>query len=472
MASPSSYDAVIVGAGPNGLAAAVEIARAGRSVLVLEATETVGGGSRSAELTEPGFVHDVCSAIHPLGAASPFFRRLPLDFEWVHADVPLAHPLDDGTAVVLSRSVGDTAAGLGADATRYVKLMGRLVQHADDIVEGLLSPLRVPRHPLLVGRFGVLSALSAASDGRRLLRTDRARALIAGTAAHPMIPLRSLPAHALWLLFHLCAHTTGWPMARGGSQAIADALAAYLRSLGGQIQCGRRLTAMRELPPCRAVLFDLTPRQVLEITGDELPARYRRRLGKFRYGPGVFKIDYALAGPIPWKSPDVGRAGTVHLGGTYEEIAHSENIVAQGSHPERPWVIVAQQSLFDSSRAPAGKHTAWTYCHVPSGSTVDMTVAVEDQIERFAPGFRDVVIARTVRTPADLERYNENYVGGDIAGGLASVRQFFARPVARLNPYTTPNPRIFFCSSSTPPTAGVHGMCGYWAAKAALQRMG
>lgn len=472
MAVPSSFDAVVVGAGPNGLAAAIEIARAGRSVLVLEAGDTVGGGSRSAELTEPGFVHDVCSAIHPLGAASPFFRRLPLDFEWVHADVPLAHPLDDGSAVVLSRSVGDTAANLGADATRYVKLMGRLVQHADDVVEGLLGPLRVPRHPLTLARFGALTALSTLSDARRLLRGDRARALVAGTAAHPMVPLRSLPAHGTWLLFHVCAHTTGWPMARGGSQAIADALAAYLRSLGGQIECGRRVAGVRDLPACRAVLFDLTPSQVLDITGDELPSAYRRRLEKFRHGPGVFKIDYALDGPIPWKASDAARAGTVHLGGSYEEIAASEKAVARGTHPERPWVIVAQQSLFDNSRAPAGKQAAWTYCHVPSGSTVDMTDAIERQIERFAPGFRDLVVTRRLSTPADLEAYNENYIGGDIAGGLSSLRQFFTRPVVRLNPYTTPNPRIFLCSSSTPPGAGVHGMCGYWAAKAALQRMG
>lgn len=467
-----AYDVVVVGAGPNGLAAAVEIARSRRSVLVIEASDTVGGGSRSAELTEPGFTHDVCSAIHPLGAASPYFRRLGLDVEWIHPDVPLAHPLDDGSAVVLDRSVGDTAAGLAEDSTRYVRLMGKLVQHADDILDGTLGPLRPPRHPLVVGRFAALTAMSAASDGRRLLHGHRARALIAGTCAHAMLPLDTLPAHGVWLLFHVCAHTTGWPMAKGGSQAIADALAARLRSLGGDVECGRPVRSMRDLPAFRSVLFDLTPRQILRIASDELPSAYTRKLSRFRYGPGVFKVDYALDGPIPWKAPDAARAGTVHLGGSYEEIAASEESVTKGMHPERPWVIVAQQSLFDPTRAPAGKHTAWTYCHVPSGSTVDMTEAMEGQLERFAPGFRDRVIARRVTTPADLERYNENYVGGDIAGGLSSLRQFFTRPVARLNPYTTPNPRLFICSSSTPPGAGVHGMSGYWAAKVALQRMG
>jgi len=470
--SGPAYDAVVVGAGPNGLAAAIEIARAGRSVLVVEAGDTVGGGSRSAQLTRPGFVHDVCSAIHPLGAASPYLNSLPLDFEWIHPDYCAAHPLDDGTAVTLSRSIGDTAASLGPDATRYVKFMGRLVEHAEATIGALQQPvIPFPHHPLLVTRFGLLTAKSAATDGRALMHGERGRALIAGTAAHTFLPLRSLPAHGVWLLFHLCAHATGWPLAKGGSQSIADALAKYLLSLGGEVECGRRVASLRDVPSSRVVLFDLTPRQIVKIAGDELSSGYRRRLSRFRYGPGLFKIDYALSEPVPWKAEHASRAGTVHLGGTYEEIAASEKAVFHGEHPARPWVIVGQQSIFDPSRAPAGKQTLWVYTHVPSGSTVDVTGAVEAQLERFAPGFRDTVIERAVRTPADLERYNENYIGGDIAGGLSNLRQFFTRPVVKLNPYATPNPRLFICSSSTPPGAGVHGMCGYNAARAALDRL-
>jgi phytoene dehydrogenase-like protein len=470
--SGPSYDAVVVGSGPNGLAAAIEIARTGKSVLVLEAADTIGGGCRSAPLTDPGYVHDVCSAIHPTGAASPYFRTLPLDIDWIHPDFAAAHPMDDGTAVTLSRSISDTAAGLGDDATRYVKLMGRLVENADKIIPALQGPvIPIPKHPLLVTRFGMLTARSALSNAKALLRTNRARALIAGTAAHPMLPLRTLPAHGVWLLFHLCAHTTGWPFPRGGSQAIPDALAKYLRSLGGEIECGRRVASLRDVPSSRAVLFDLTPRQIVDIAGEELPRLYRRRLSRFKYGPGVFKVDYALSEPVPWKAAECTRAGTVHLGGTYEEIAASEAAVAMGRHPDRPWVIVAQQSVFDETRAPRGKQTLWTYCHVPSGSTVDMTECLENQIERFAPGFRDTIVARSVKTPADLEAYNENYIGGDIAGGLSNLRQFFTRPIVKVNPYATPNPRLFICSSSTPPGAGVHGMCGYHAARSALKTL-
>ncbi len=469
----AEYDAVVVGSGPNGLAAAVEIARNGHKVLVLEAADTIGGGTRTKELTLPGFKHDVCSAIHPLGAASPYFRSLGLDVDWIHPDIDSAHPLDDGTAVLLQRSIAATAQTLDArDGGRYQRLMQAIVRRADKIVEATQSPVvPFPKHPLLLGPFGVLTALSAITDGKALFKGPRARALAAGTAAHTFLQIGTIPAHGLWLLFHLCAHITGWPFPRGGSQAVADALGAKVRSLNGEIVCGHHVGSLRDLPPAKAILFDTTPKQLVDIAGDALPWRYRKALLRFRYGPGTFKIDYALDGPIPWKASEAMRAGNLHLGGTYEEIAASESAVWHGEVPERPWVIVAQQSVFDSSRAPAGKHTAWTYCHVPSGSTVDMTDAIESQIERFAPGFRDLVLARAVTGPAELERYNENYIGGDIAGGLSNLGQFFTRPVKRLNPYTTPNPRLFLCSSSTPPGAGVHGMCGYHAARAALRRL-
>jgi phytoene dehydrogenase-like protein len=467
------YDAIVVGSGPNGLAAAVEIARNGHKVLVLEAARTIGGGTRTKELTLPGFRHDVCSAIHPTGAASPYFRKLGLDIDWIHPEIDSAHPLDDGTAVLLQRSIDATADTLDArDRKRYARLMRTIVRRAEKLLVATQSPVvPFPRHPFLLGPFGALTALSAVTDGKALFKGSRARALAAGTAAHTFLEIGTIPAHGLWLLFHLCAHTTGWPFPRGGSQAVADALGAKVRSFNGEIVCGHRVGSLRDLPPAKVILFDTTPKQLVDIAGDALPWRYRKALLRFRYGPGTFKIDYALDGPIPWKASEASRAGNLHLGGTYEEIAASESAVWRGNVPEKPWVIVAQQSVFDDTRAPAGKHTAWTYCHVPSGATVDMTDAIESQIERFAPGFRDLVLARAVSGPADLENYNENYIGGDIAGGLSNLGQFFIRPVKRLNPYTTPNPRLFLCSSSTPPGAGVHGMCGYHAARAALRRL-
>lgn len=372
---------------------------------------------------------------------------------------------------MLDRSIDDTAAGLGEDTRRYRRIMRRLVKHADAIVHGTQSPaLPWPSHPFTLASFGALTAASAVSDAKLFFRGDRARALIAGTGAHTMLPIDTIPAHGLGWLFALVAHVKGWPYPRGGSQAIPDALATVLRSVGGTIECGTRVSSLADVPPSRVVLFDTTPRQLIAIAGDALPARYRRRLDRFRYGPGTFKIDYALDAPVPWKNADVARGGTVHVGGTYEEIAASEKAVGRGEHPEWPWVIVGQQSLFDPTRAPAGKHTAWVYCHVPSGSTVDMTDRIEAQLERFAPGFKETVLARATNGPVDLERYNENYIGGDIAGGLSNLRQFFTRPIVKLNPYSTPNPRLFLCSASTPPGAGVHGMCGYFAARAALKR--
>ncbi|MCM8748426.1 NAD(P)/FAD-dependent oxidoreductase [Thermomicrobiaceae bacterium CFH 74404] len=471
---PAKYDAVVVGAGPNGLAAAIVLARAGCEVLVVEAAESVGGGTRSAALTLPGFVHDVCSAIHPLGAGSPLFQTFPLDrfgLEWIQPPVPLAHPLDDGTAVLLERTVEATAAGLGPDASAYRRLMAPLVADADRILRFILGPFRIPRHPLALARFGLKALRSVVGLASEQFEGERARALLAGLAAHSMLPLERSPSAAVGLVLAMLGHTAGWPLPRGGSQRIADTLAAYVRSLGGEIVTGRPVRALDELPPCRAVLLDLTPRQVLAIAGQRFPAGYRRWLERYRYGPGVYKMDWALAGPIPWRAPECQRAATVHLGGTLDEIAAAERAVTAGRHPERPFVILAQPSLFDPSRAPAGRHTAWAYCHVPNSSRVDMTERIEAQVERFAPGFRDLILARSVSRPADLEQYNLNYVGGDINGGLQDLRQLFTRPAPRLNPYTTPDPRLYICSASTPPGGGVHGMCGYWAARAALRRV-
>jgi phytoene dehydrogenase-like protein len=465
-------DAVVVGSGPNGLAAAIELARNGQRVLLVEMAEGVGGGTRSAELTLPGFVHDVCSAVHPMAVASPFFRSLPLaehGLEWVHPDVPLAHPLDDGTAAVLERNVDTTADGLGADARAYRKLMGPLVSRADGLFADLLGPFRFPRRPLAALRFGLRAVRSGKGLADRWFAGDRARALIAGLAAHAVLPLEQSPGAAVTLMLGLAGHAVGWPFPRGGSQKIADALASYFRSLGGEIVSGRRVESVDELPPARAILFDVTPKQLLALAGHRLPDRYSRALARFRYGPGVFKVDWALAGPILWRAEDCRRAGTVHVGGTLEEVAAAEQAAFRGAHVERPFVLVAQPSLFDPTRAPAGKHTAWGYCHVPNGSTADMTDRIEAQVERFAPGFRELVLARHTLNTAAMERYNPNYVGGDIGGGVADWRQLFTRPVARLNVYATPAPGLYLCSSSTPPGGGVHGMCGYFAARSALR---
>lgn len=473
-ARAESYDAVVVGSGPNGLAAAITLARAGRSVLVLEARDEVGGGARSAALTLPGFVHDVCSAVHPLGLGSPFFRSVPLaehGLAWVHPDVPLANPLDDGTAVLLHRSVDETAAGLGPDARAYRRLMAPFVERWDALAGQLLGPiLRPPRHPVLMARFGLRAVRSARGLARRAFEGERARALLAGLAAHSMLPLERPLTAAFGITLGAPAHSIGWPFARGGSQRIADAMASYLRALGGAIETGRDVSTLDELPPARAILFDVTPRQLLAIAGGRLPARYRRALERFRHGPAAFKVDYALGGPVPWKAPECARAGTVHLGGTLEEIAAAERAVARGEMPERPYVLVAQQSLFDERRAPAGRHALWTYAHVPHGFSGNAIGAIEAQVERSAPGFRDLVLARHVMGPADLERYNANYVGGDISGGAHDGLQLFARPVLRRVPYATPARGIFLCSASTPPGAGVHGMCGYHAARAVLRR--
>jgi phytoene dehydrogenase-like protein len=472
MATSADYDAIIIGSGPNGLAAAITLARAGRSVLVLEANDTIGGGARSAELTLPGFVHDICSAVHPLGIGSPFFRTLPLaqyGLEWIQPPTPLAHPFDDGTVAVLERSVAVTASGLGNDARAYRKLMEPLVSDWDKLADAILGPLRLPRHPLAFARFGLNALRSARDLVEHLFKGEHARALFAGISAHSTLPLERSPSAAFGLVLGILGHAVGWPVPRGGSQQIANALAACLRAAGGEIRTGTPVASLDALPSARAILCDITPRQLLHIAGHRLPSGYRRQLERYRYGPGVFKVDFALDGPIPWRATACAHAGTVHLGGTLAEIAAAERAVWQGEHPEYPFVLVAQPSRFDSTRAPAGKHTAWAYCHVPQGSTVDMTERIIAQVERFAPGFRDRILAYHTLSPADLERHNANYIGGDINGGVQDLRQLFTRPVPRLVPYATPVRGLYICSSSTPPGGGVHGMCGYFAAQAALR---
>lgn len=471
----TSREASIVGSGPNGLAAAITLARAGHTVSVYEANDTIGGGTRSAELTFPGIVHDVCSAVHPLGLASPFFHSVPLadhGMAWVHPPAPLAHPLDDGTAVILERSIDATARALGPDAAAYHRLMYPFVDAWDKLGASILGPpLRLPRHPLALARFGAYALLPARWLAMRLFKEERARALFAGVAAHSFLSLDQPLSASFGLVLGVLGHVVGWPIARGGSQRIADALADYLRSLGGKIITGRRVESMDQLPAARAVLFEVTPRQLLRIAGNRLPAAYRRRLARYRYGPGVFKLDYVLDGPIPWKAGECLRAATVHVGGALVEIAMSERAVNQGEVPERPFVLVAQPSLFDPTRAPHGKHTAWAYCHDPSGSTVDMTARIEAQIERFAPGFRARILARHALSPTALEEHNPNCIGGDISGGVHDFRQLFARPALRFDPYSTPAKGIYLCSASTPPGGGVHGMCGYHAARSALRHL-
>ena len=460
--------AVVIGSGPNGLAAAITMARAGWDVTVHEAADTVGGGVRSEELTLPGFTHDVCSAIHPLGRESPFFRDLELPVDWVQPPAPAAHPLDDGTAVVTERSVLATAEALGEDRAPYLRLLDRIVSRWSDFEPVVLGPF-LPRPNRLLHAVDLSvtrTGLSSATGLAKRFRSDRARALLAGHAAHSMLPLETRPSGGIGLVLMATAHVFGWGFPRGGSQRLADALADRLEELGGEI---RTESPVDELPRADVVLADVVPRELLRIAGDRMPAHYVRALRRYRHGPGVFKLDWALDGPIPWRAADCGRAATIHVGGTLEELAESERAPREGRHAERPYVLLTQPSLFDDSRAPAGKHTAWAYCHVPSGSTEDMTERMEAQVERFAPGFRDLILARSSIGPVDFERRNRNIVGGDINGGLMDLRQLFFRPVRKLVPYRTPLKGLYLCSSSTPPGGGVHGMCGYSAALVALR---
>jgi phytoene dehydrogenase-like protein len=464
-------DAIVIGSGPNGLAAAIMLARAGRSVRVYEAQPTLGGGIRSAELTRAGYIHDVASTVHALVALSPFLKTLPLgDFglEFAHPGAPFAHPLDDGTAVVVEQSLSATAESLGKDGRAYRKLLAPFVEGANDLMDALLGPLSV-RHPLAMASFGRHAIRSAAGLATNKFKSERTRAMFAGVAAHSMVPLEKLATAGYALGLMVAAHTVGWPVARGGSQKLSDAMVAYLRSLGGELVTDSPVESLADLPPSRVVMCDVTPRQFIRMAGDRLPPLYRWRLSRYRYGPGVFKMDWALNAPVPWRARECDRAGTVHLGGTLAEIAESESGSWSGRDVERPYVLVVQPTRFDSTRAPEGKHTLWAYCHVPHASTADMRERIERQIERFAPGFRDCIDDRHAMFPADLERSNANLVGGDIAGGAADLAQVYARPVASLHPYTTPISGVYLCSSSTPPGVGVHGMCGYHAARAALK---
>ena len=470
-----SYDAIIIGSGPNGLAAAIRLAQTGKRVLVYEANETIGGGSRSAELTLPGFIHDTCSAIHPLGIGSPFFKTLPLEqygLQWIQPPAPLAHVWDDGTAVILERDIRATAKNLGRDGAMWARIFSPLASRWDALAPMILGPLlKFPRNPFLLGYFGAGAIWSAKFFARSMFREEKTRGLFAGLAAHSTLALQEPLTASFGMVLALTAHAVGWPLPRGGSQNIADALAAHLRALGGEIITNSRVENLNALPDARAYMFDVTPKQLINIAGDKLHGTYKTQLQNFRYGPGVFKLDYALDAPVPWRAQEALRAATVHIGSTFDEIAASERATTQGRISDAPYVLVVQTSLFDETRAPRGKHTLWAYCHVPHGSREDMTARIENQIERFAPGFKNRILARSVMNPAQIEARNANYIGGDINGGVQDLFQLFGRPVWRANPYTTPDKKIYICSSSTPPGGGVHGMCGWHAANAALKKM-
>lgn len=467
------YDAVVVGSGPNGLAAAILLQQQGLAVLVLEGADKIGGGLRSAELTLPGFAHDICSAVHPLAVGSPFFKTLPLEqfgLKYLYPEIDAAHPLDGGGAVVLRRSVMNTAKALGSDSYTYSQLMQPLVKNWPLIAPDVLGPLHWPKHPLAMARFG-LPAVTPITLLAKRFNTVEAKALLAGMAAHAIQPLTNLTTSAIALVLMANGHLGGWPVPQGGSVSIANALAGYFTSLGGKIETGTYITSLQQLPSAHTVLFDVTPRQLLQIAGHRFSPLYRWQLQRYRYGMGVFKIDWALDEAIPFTNPDCRKAGTIHLGNTLPEITAAEQAAWRGKHPEKPFVLLAQQSIIDACRAPEGKHTAWAYCHVPHGSVKDMTDAIEQQVERYAPGFRDRILARHTFNTQQMEEYNPNYIGGDINGGVIDVRQLFTRPVLRWSPYRTSAKGLYICSSSTPPGGGVHGMCGYWAAKRALKEV-
>ena len=466
-----SLDAIVIGSGPNGLSSAITLARKGLGVQIIEGQESIGGGLRSAELTLPGYTHDICAAVLPLSLVSPFFRSLPLHeygLRWIEPEIPLAHPFDDGTAAVLYRSVAETADMMGRDGHAYEQLIGPLVKNHKNLLEEILRPLHLPRHPMLLADFARHALRSATGLAQASFITDKTRSLFVGLSAHAMMPLEKTATAAFGLILAVLAHAVGWPIVQGGSQRLADTMQSYFKDLGGEVITGLPISSLENIPDARTLLLDLTPRQIINLAGHRFPRNYCRQLEQYRYGPGVFKIDWALHEPIPWRATTCRQAGTVHLGGMLEEITASERAVSLGRHPDQPYTIVAQQSLFDSSRAPAGHQTAWAYCHVPHGSAIDMTARIESQVERFAPGFRELILSRHTLSAVDMEQHNPNYVGGDINGGVQDLRQLFTRPAIRIVPYSTPDPRIFICSSATPPGGGVHGLCGLYAAEAVL----
>ncbi len=472
MTAATAYDAVIVGSGPNGLAAAIALQSSGLSTLLVEGADTAGGGMRSSALTLPGFMHDVCSAIHPLGRASPFFKTLGLErfgLQWIESTSSVAHVLSSNHVVTLERSLDQTVAALGGDGQRYRDLMTPFVESFEKLLPLILAPLRFPEHPFLMARFGLEAVQSMTTLARRF-DGHEAPALLAGIAAHAMIPLEEPVTASFALVLALAAHAVGWPVAKGGSQSLADALVAHYEAIGGKLQLGRPVNHVSELPHAHAIVLDVSPKNVLRLAGDRLTRSYVDRLRRFRYGPGVYKVDWALDGPIPWTDPRCTGALTVHLAGPLSELASRIAETHEGRFAKRPFIIVGQPSLVDETRAPKGKQTAWAYCHVPHGSSVDARIAIESEIERYAPGFRDIVLARSSRNAIEMEAHNPNYVGGDINSGVSDWKQLFFRPMAKVDPYATSAENIFLCSSSTPPGGGVHGMCGYWAAQSVLKR--
>jgi phytoene dehydrogenase-like protein len=465
-----TYDAVVVGSGPNGLAAAIALQQAGLSVLLVEGKDTIGGGLRTAEITIPGFKHDICSAVHPMALASPFFSTLPLKqygLEYIHPIIPAAHPLDNGTAAALYRSVSETAEDLGVDHQAYQDLIGPVVKNFDKLIGNLLSPLTFPKHPILLAQFGLNALQSAAMIAKRF-STEKAKGLWGGMSAHSILPLNTLSTAAIGIVLSAVGHVHGWPIPKGGSQSIASALESYFISIGGQVQTGFMVKNIKELPSAKIVILDLTPKQLLEIASDELSGLYKWQLRNYRYGMGVFKMDWAISEPIPFTALQARQAGTVHIGNSFQEIAEGEKQSSNGMKAKKPFVLLAQPSISDPTRAPEGKHTAWAYCHVPSGSVTDMTAIIENQVERFAPGFKDTILAKQSMNTVEVQAYNPNYIGGDINGGVMDLSQLYTRPVLRLSPYRTSKKGLYICSSSTPPGGGVHGMCGYHAARQAL----
>ncbi len=470
-AKRSSYDACVIGSGANGLAAAITLAKAGMSCLVVEAQATAGGACRTLPLTLPGFKHDICSSVHPLGYGSPFFRTLPLEthgLKWIQPEFPFAHPFEDGGAAIFDRSIEKTAQSLAQDSSAYKRLYGSLYPDLDELAAQLLKPSDLLRHPFGLAHFGMKALMSAKVLAQRKFKTEKARALFIGVAAHSTLRMDDPASAAFGLVLSIAGHLVGWPFPEGGAQSLTNSLVSYFESLGGEILLNCPVASLNDLPPSKLVLCDITPRQLLQIADDRLPAFFKHQLGRFAYGPASFKVDWALDAPVPWKNPDLSKAGTVHIGGTMEEISRSEAQVAAGLCPEKPYVLLAQTSLFDATRAPAGKHTLWGYCHVPNGSNFDMSARIEAQIERMAPGFSEIVLTRNILTPGDMEAKNANHVGGDINGGALSLGQLFTRPGIRAIPYSTPIPGLYICSSSTPPGGGVHGMPGYYAAQCAL----